>query len=87
MPSSGAGTAATRELFATQCARCHGPEEQGLESAHTPNMHDRAWQRPRTIATIETTIRNGNALGMPAFSVLLTPQQIRALAQYVKSLR
>jgi outer membrane protein assembly factor BamB len=86
-PGSRVGTAATRELFAAQCARCHGPDGQGLESAHTPNMHDRAWQRTRTVATIETTIRNGNALGMPAFSVLLTPQQIRTLALYVKALR
>jgi mono/diheme cytochrome c family protein len=81
------GTAAMRELFTTHCARCHGPEGGGLESVHTPNMHESAWQRNRTIATIETTIRNGNALGMPAFSTTLTPQQILALAVYVKALR
>ena len=31
-PPAPAGPAAARELFAAQCARCHGPDGQGLES-------------------------------------------------------
>jgi mono/diheme cytochrome c family protein len=50
-------------------------------------MHDRAWQQTRTAAGVEATIRSGKEGGMPPFGAVLTTQQIRALARYVKGLR
>jgi mono/diheme cytochrome c family protein len=81
------GSPATLALFAKHCAQCHGPQGQGLASAHTPNMHDPAWQQTRMRANLEAAIRDGKTGGMPPFGTLLTPQQIRSLAAYIKAMR
>lgn len=86
-PAGRLASPATRALFAQQCAQCHGPQGEGLVSAHTPNMHDPAWQQTRTAASIEAVIRDGKAGGMPPFGTVLTPPQIRLLAGYIKTMR
>jgi cytochrome c oxidase cbb3-type subunit III len=81
------GSPATRALFAKHCAQCHSPQGEGLVSAHTPNMHDVAWQQARTAESIQAAIRDGKPGGMPPFGQVLTPPQIRSLAAYVRALR
>jgi cytochrome c553 len=87
--SAGARSAspATVGLFAKHCAQCHGAKGAGLASAHTPDMHDARWQQARTAESIEATIRDGKTGGMPPFGTVLTPQQVRSLAAYIKAMR
>jgi outer membrane protein assembly factor BamB/cytochrome c5 len=85
--SARAASLATRTLYAKHCAQCHGPQGEGLASAHTPNMHDAAWQQARTAESIEAAIRDGKTGGMPPFGAVLTPQQIRSLAGYIRAMR
>jgi mono/diheme cytochrome c family protein len=80
------------ELFAESCASCHGADGK----AHTP-MGRKAHARDLSESTladadIERQIREGSkdqrrATKMPAFADKLTPEQIKALVEYVKSFR
>jgi len=86
------------QLFAQNCARCHGEKAQGA-----PNWNEKgadgkfpppplngtahAWHHPR--AALAMTIRNGTKkLGgnMPAFAGKLEERDIEALITYVNSL-
>jgi mono/diheme cytochrome c family protein len=49
------------------------------------NLHDPAWQASRTDAELVAAIRDGRG-AMPPFSDVLKPDEITALATYVRSL-
>jgi mono/diheme cytochrome c family protein len=80
------------EVFAESCASCHGADGK----AHTP-MGRKAHARDLSESTlsdaaIERQIREGargphGMVKMPAFADKLTPDQIKALVEYVKSFR
>ena len=71
-PSGSSGEAA--QLFADNCARCHGANGEGGSGPALTGEDDTAFVRQ----TIETGVES-----MPAFSGTLTSAQIDALAQYV----
>jgi mono/diheme cytochrome c family protein len=49
------------------------------------NFHDPAWQASRTDAEVASAIRDGRG-AMPPFADVLKPDEIAALAVYVRSL-
>jgi len=82
-PPSGGGGGATngKQIFQTAgCANCHTLKDAGSTGTVGPNLD----QLKPPEARVETQVTNGGAV-MPAFKNTLSPQQIKAVAQYVSS--
>ena len=75
-----------KEIFATTCVACHGPEGKGNPALGAPNLTDRIWLHGSGEANIVETISRGRASHMPAHKELLTPAKIHLLTAYVYSL-
>ena len=70
-----------RELFATNCAACHGASGEGRGAAPSLiGVSDR-----HTVDEIETVIRHGRT-GMPAFDATLSDEQIDDVLAYITQL-
>jgi glucose/arabinose dehydrogenase len=70
------------EVYASLCANCHGPK---LEGGLGSSLVDDTWKSGADDESIARTIREGQAAtGMPAFSAVLSPQDIRALVIYIR---
>lgn len=52
-----------------------------------PSLRDTVWKYGGTDSAIYSSIHDGRPLGMPTWGNRLTPDQLRALVVYVKSLR
>lgn len=75
-----------KELFAANCAACHGPDGKGNQALGAPNLSDELWLYGGDKATIVETIANSRGGMMPAWSERLDPATIKELAIYVHSL-
>jgi glucose/arabinose dehydrogenase/mono/diheme cytochrome c family protein len=86
-----------REIFSANCARCHGPKgdgdspEQANLPVKAPNFTDPAYASKRTLAEMEDIIRKGGASAglnpvMPPWGEVLSANEIRAVATYVRGL-
>jgi cytochrome c oxidase cbb3-type subunit 3 len=81
-----------RVAFADNCAPCHGAGGGGAKGY--PNLNDDDWLWGGKLAQIEQTIRYGARAGndkghqgnMPPFAGALKPNEISAVADYVRSL-
>lgn len=79
-----------KEVYAQNCARCHGADGRGQtalgKSLDVPDIADANWQKRHSNKSIAAKIgRGGN--GMPAFSKKLSAKDINALVAYVRSLK
>ena len=79
-----------RDLFASTCARCHGPDGTGgaplFDGGPSPrNFHDHAFQQTRTDEQIKLVIMNGKGTGMPQFGTTFDEAQLRSLVAHVRS--
>ncbi len=81
------------EIFANECASCHGDEGKGLTDLGAPNLTDAIWLYGRDEDTVTETIRYGRAGVMPAWTKDirgaqsgLTEAQIKQVSLYVHSL-
>jgi len=74
------------EIFAANCAACHGPAGKGNRQFGAPNLTDAIWLYGGSRDTIAATIGRGPAGVMPAWQSKLDPVTIRMLAAYVHSL-
>ena len=76
--------ASAREVFATRCMPCHGPEGQGVIG---PNLTDDYWIHGRTLVDIRRVISEGVVdKGMVPWKDQLKPDEISALTAYVSTL-
>ncbi|BAQ16764.1 cytochrome-c oxidase, cbb3-type subunit III [Methyloceanibacter caenitepidi] len=75
-----------KEIFATNCAACHGPDGRGNQALGAPNLTDELWLYGGDKDTIVETINYSRAGMMPAWSGRLDPATIKELAIYVHSL-
>lgn len=75
-----------QEIFATNCAACHGPDGGGNQALGAPNLTDELWLYGGDKEAIVETIIYSRAGMMPAFSERLDPATIKKLAIYVHSL-
>ena len=78
--------AAGAELFATNCAACHGPAGRGDRALGAPNLADAIWLyggKKEDVVRQVTSPRHGV---MPAWHGRLDPATIKMLAAYVHSL-
>jgi mono/diheme cytochrome c family protein len=90
--STGAATAATpatttsaggsapdgAQIFAETCASCHTLKAADSNGQVGPNLDD---LKP-DLATVEQQVTNGGG-GMPAYKDSLSPEEIKAVAEYV----
>jgi cytochrome c oxidase cbb3-type subunit 3 len=81
-----ASSARGAELFAANCAVCHGPGGKGGRQVGAPNLTDAIWLYGGSRDAITATLTNAHAGVMPAWTGRLDPVTIRMLAAYVHSL-
>lgn len=75
-----------KEVFAANCAACHGPEGKGTPAIGAPNLTDKTWLYGSSEATIIETVSKGRTNQMPAFKDFLGEDKVHLLAAYVLSL-
>jgi len=76
-----------KALFASKCAMCHGADGVAKSMAKgSGNFNDPAWQSKASLETIEKTIAEGKGK-MTKFAEKLKPEEIKAVAAYVKSIK
>lgn len=85
-PEDPALAATGKQLFADNCASCHGEDGQGGREFGAPNLTDGIWLYGGDPATIHATIENARFGVMPAFGGRLRPEDIAKVAVYVHSL-
>ena len=86
MPSLPAEESEGAAMYAEKCAMCHGEDGVAkIMAANSGNFNDPEWQKKSSLKTIVDTIVNGKGK-MPGYEGRLTPEQITALAKYVKSM-
>lgn len=74
------------QLFADNCAACHGPDGKGNREFGAPNLTDADWLYGGDQATIIETITKARGGVMPTWAGRLDAPTINALAVYVHSL-
>lgn len=75
-----------KEIFAANCAACHGPEATGNQMIGAPNLTDKTWLYGSSEATIIETVTKGRTNRMPAHKDFLGEAKVHLLAAYVYSL-
>ncbi|MFN3748900.1 MAG: cytochrome-c oxidase, cbb3-type subunit III [Sphingorhabdus sp.] len=74
------------EIFATNCASCHGADGKGLREFGAPNLTDNIWLYGSDKATLTQTIKQSRQGVMPRWNDKLDAVTIKMLAAYVHSL-
>jgi cytochrome c oxidase cbb3-type subunit 3 len=84
----GPSAAASRgtQIFADNCAVCHGAAGEGGRNVGAPKLNDAIWLYGGKKAEIAASITNAHAGVMPAWGGKLDAVTIRMLAAYVHSL-
>jgi cytochrome c oxidase cbb3-type subunit 3 len=80
------GSAEGAQLFANNCAVCHGPSGQGDRAQGAPNLADAIWLYGGTKEAVVAQVANPQHGVMPAWRGRLDPVTIKMLAAYVHSL-
>lgn len=75
--------AAGAQLFAENCAACHGPSGEGMKAMGAPSLNDAIWLFGGTEAAIGKQINAPRHGVMPAWKDRLDPVTIKMLAAYV----
>ncbi len=79
-----AGTGA--EVFANNCAACHGETGTGNRDMGAPDLSDAIWLYGGDKASLTDTVVNARFGVMPAWGARLTEADVRAVAAYVHAL-
>ncbi len=74
------------QLFADNCAACHGEDARGDRGMGAPNLTDAIWLYGSDTEALTTTISKARFGVMPAWGPRLDEAEIRALAAYVHQL-
>ena len=85
-PNDAALAAKGTQVFADNCAACHGPEGKGDRAQGAPNLTDAIWLYGGDAATIKETVTYARFGVMPSWTGRLSEAQIRAVASYVHGL-
>ena len=75
-----------KDVFAQNCAACHGPEGKGMFALGAPNLTDKVWLYGSSEATIAETVTGGRSNRMPAFEEFLGDAKVHLLSAYVLGL-
>ena len=80
-----ADTAAGEAMFKAKCAGCHGADGKGKEAMKTTDMAADDVQK-MSDADLSKIISEGKPPKMPAYKTL-TPEQVKDLVGYIRSLK
>jgi cytochrome c oxidase cbb3-type subunit 3 len=72
-----------KELFAANCAACHGDDAKGKTDMGAPNLTDKFWIYGSDQQTIINTVWSGRQGRMPTWEGRLTPLDRKILALYL----
>ena len=75
-----------KEVYAANCAACHGADGKGNTALGAPNLTDNVWLYGGGEATIIESITKGRNGQMPAWGEFLGPNKTHLLAAYVDGL-
>jgi cytochrome c oxidase cbb3-type subunit 3 len=78
---------AGKEIFAANCASCHGDDARGNAEAGVPNLTDKFWIYGGDVDTIYSTVWGGRQGHMPTWESRLSPLDRKILTLYVVDLR
>lgn len=78
--------AAGAEIYADNCAACHGEDAGGDREQGAPNLSDAIWLYGGDYDTLVETVTYSRYGVMPAWSQRLSEAEIRAVATYVHQL-
>lgn len=81
-----ADLAAGAEIFADNCASCHGEEGEGGRDFGAPDLRDAIWLYGSSVAEIAQQVRAPRHGVMPAWEARLGDTTVKELAVYVHSL-
>jgi cytochrome c oxidase cbb3-type subunit 3 len=85
LSGAGAGNPAGAQLFADNCAACHGADGGGNRTFGAPALNDAIWLYGKSASSIRTQILAPRHGVMPGWSDKLDPVTIRMLATFVHS--
>ncbi|HKQ60425.1 MAG TPA: cytochrome c [Candidatus Polarisedimenticolaceae bacterium] len=75
------------DLYTKKCAMCHGKDGvAGPMAKGSANFNDPAWQKTATVESIEKVTADGKGK-MPKYADKLKPEEIKAIATHVKTLK
>lgn len=74
------------EIYADNCAACHGDTALGDYEQGAPNLADAIWLYGGDRPTLEETVRYSRYGVMPAWGQRLSDEDVRAVSVYVHSL-
>jgi cytochrome c oxidase cbb3-type subunit 3 len=77
---------AGQQIFADNCAACHGDQATGNRDMGAPNLTDAIWMYGGDKATLMQTVMFGRGGVMPAWTGRLSEADIRSVATYVHGL-
>lgn len=77
---------AGKEVFAANCAACHGPEGKGMHDLGAPDLTDAHWIYGGDEQSVLNSIHGGRQGHMPSWEGRLSPTDIKLLALYVGTL-
>ena len=75
-----------KDIFATNCAACHGADGKGMHALGAPNLTDETWLYGGGESSIIETVTKGRNGQMPAWGQFLGPNKTHLLAAYVYGL-
>jgi cytochrome c oxidase cbb3-type subunit 3 len=76
-----------KDIFAANCALCHGEDATGKTEVGAPNLADKFWIYGGDAQSVLTTIEGGRQGHMPTWEARLSPLARKILALYVVGLR
>lgn len=85
LDAEGTDVEAGRQIFATNCVACHGPDAKGNHLLGAPNLTDDVWLYGSSMLQVQHSIRAGRFGNMPA-QAHLGDDRLHMLASYVYSL-
>lgn len=75
-----------QQIFADNCAACHGDDGKGNRDMGAPNLTDKIWLYGGDEATLTHTVTYARFGVMPAWGLRLSQAQVNAAAVYVHQL-
>jgi cytochrome c oxidase cbb3-type subunit 3 len=75
-----------RDVFADNCASCHGDTGRGNREVGAPDLTDAVWIYGGDTQSIYASVYSGRQGHMPHWSGRLSPTDIKILALYVATL-
>ncbi|MBP7334252.1 cytochrome-c oxidase, cbb3-type subunit III [Niveispirillum sp.] len=86
LSGTGSGSSAGSELFAANCAACHGEDAKGMVETGAPNLTDATWIYGGNEQVLFTTLFYGRQGHMPRWDQRLSDLDRKVLALYVADL-